>query len=458
MLTRRQLLQAGLLLTGSAAWPGCRLAPSVPPPLPPDLPRTTPWPEANAILAATSLPIFAETRFAVTDFGAVGDGRHDDTTAFLAAIAACHQAGGGHVTVPDGAWRVGALRLRSHVDLNLAAGATLLFSGDARQYPIVRTRYEGIECMNHSPMVYAFGEESVALTGRGTLDASATAEWNRGGDRELLESLVARGVPPEERRVAGRLRVAFVEPHASRRVLISGVRLLGTRFWQLHPTLCTDVTIEGVTTTAAPFAGTDGCDPESCDQVVIRSSTLAAGDDNIALKSGRDDDGRRVNVPCQNVVILNCQGEGPYAFLACGSEQTGGIQHVYAYNNWTYGHGVAAALRIKTNPRRGGFTRNVNVDTFRGTGFSDAVIDVTLSYGGKAGAHPPSVSDLDLSRFDVAGAPYVLRLSGLPNHPIAGVRIRDSRFSDIHSPQPRTGDTLDVAWSNVTINGHPVRG
>jgi polygalacturonase len=453
VLSRREFL----LVCGAAALPGCRLAPSKPPPLPLDLPDRTPWPEANAILDGTALPAFPDADFPVTDFGAIGDGRFDDSAAFAGAIAACSQAGGGHVQVPDGRYRVGAIRLLSDVDLHLAAGATLQFSGDASQYPLVLTRFEGIECMNRSPMIYAIGAENLALTGDGTLDASGTSSWNQGNDRSLLEAMVARGTPPEERLVAGRLRVAFVEPYRCQRVLISGVRLVGTRFWQLHPTLCSDVTVDGVTTTAQSFGTTDGCDPESCERVVIRRCTLASGDDLIAIKSGRDDDGRRVNVPSRDLVIMNCQGEGPNAFIACGSEQTGGIENVYAYNNWTFGHGVAAALRVKTNSRRGGFTRNVNVDTFHGRGFVDAVIDVTLRYGGQSGNYPPAIGDLKVSHFDVAAAPFVLNLRGLSNDPIVGVSVRDSRFSDIDFLAMAVEDANDIEWSNVTVNGQLVR-
>ncbi len=344
MWSRRQLLQAGLLAAGAAALPACRFFSASPlsmtPAFPSGLPTTTPWPEANAILARVVVPKFADATFSVGDFGARGDGRFDNTAAFADAIAACQRAGGGHVTVPPGRFIVGAIRLRSGVDLNLAAGCTLAFSGDASKYPIVLTRYEGIECMNRSPMIYAHGESDLGLTGAGTLDASATAEWNHGRDREkILETMVAAAVPVEDRNVAGRLRATFVEPYACNNVLISGVTLTGSRFWQIHPTLCHNVTVDGVTTSAASFGTTDGCDPESCDGVVIKRCTLAAGDDNIAIKSGRDADGRRLAAPSQNIVIMNCQAEGPDAFVACGSEQSGGIQNVFIYNNWSYGRG-----------------------------------------------------------------------------------------------------------------------
>jgi polygalacturonase len=355
------------------------------------------------------------------------------------------------VRVPAGDWLVGALRLRSNVDLHLDSAATLRFSGDYKQYPSVLTRYEGIECVNRSPMIYAFGETNVALTGAGVLDASGTI-WNSGADRAALEALVARGLPPEQRDVSGTLRTSFVQPYRCTNVLIQGVTLIGARFWQLHPTSCANVTIDGVTTTVSA-TNSDGCDPECCDGVVIKHSTLASGDDNIAIKSGRDADGRRVNVPCRNLVIINCQAEGRFGFLTIGSEQTGGVENVYAYNNWTYGQGVGQALWIKSNSRRGGFTRNVNVDTFTGANLRSGVAAVTMSYESQSGSYPPAFSDIKLSNVRVAGAPVVLDLQGLAGDPISGFSLRDSAFIDIGDAANRVSNVEGLDISNVTING-----
>jgi polygalacturonase len=401
-------------------------------------------------------PSFPNATFSLTDFGARGDGRADNTGAFQSAIAACSGSGGGQVTVPAGVWLTGAIRLRSNVNLNLASGATILFSGDARLYPPVLTRYEGIECTNRSPMVYALDETNIALTGSGTLDASWTADWNTGSDRAgVLEPMVAKGLPPSERVVVGRLRSSFVEPYRCASVLIEGVKLVGARFWQLHPTLCTDVTIENVTTSVSG-ENTDACDPESCDRVVVRHCTLASGDDNLALKSGRDDDGRRVGVACRNVVMMNCQAEGRFGFLTCGSEQTGGIENVYAFNNWTYGHGVGSALWIKSNSQRGGFTRNVRLAAFKGSRLGSAVLAATMTYGDQSGGWLPLFDDIQLADVIVASAPMVVDLQGLAADPIGSVLVTDSVFTGISGPVARIQNAAPVSWSNVTVNGRGI--
>src|SRR6266511_4231964 len=163
-------------------------------------PGELPWDAAKTIVAETALPMIP-----------------------AAAIDACSAAGGGHVIVPSGTYVTGAIRLKNNVDLHLNSGAVLKFSGDASKFPTVLTRYEGIECMNRSPMIYALGQHDISVTGSGTLDAANTSSWNKGNDRSFLEAWVAEGRPVSERIVPGSghsLRSSFVEPYNCDRVLI----------------------------------------------------------------------------------------------------------------------------------------------------------------------------------------------------------------------------------------------
>jgi len=460
--TRRDVLRGGLALASAGTAARCAYRGSRPPPLPDRLPDATPWPEANAVIARTVVPTFPAATFAIDDHGAggavvaVGDGRTDATAAIARTIAACRAAGGGRVLVPPGTWLTGAIRLLDGVDLHVERGATLLFSDDQALYPPVLTRHEGIECVNRSPMIYAHGAVGVAVTGAGVLDASRTAAWNRGGPRAgILDPMVARGVPAGQRSVVGRLRTSFVQTYACRNVLVQGVTLRGACFWQIHPVLCTDVTVDGVTTEAAG-ANTDGCNPDSCARVIIKRCTLGSGDDNIALKSGRDDDGRRVATPCEDVVIMNCQAEGRFGFLCIGSEQTGGIRNVYAFNNWTYGRGVGSMLWIKSNSRRGGYTRNVRIDRFEGAGFRHAVVEITMAYEGQRGDALPAFDGIHLSNLRVSGAPLPFDLQALAASPLGSLTVRDAQFLDMASPRSRLLHAPAVTAENVTINGKAV--
>jgi polygalacturonase len=448
-VTRRQVLAMGLGTGGLWALGGGRSAVA-------EAARArTPWPEADAILAATRLPDIPDALVDVRDLGARGDGRTDDTDALRRAIESCHTSGGGHVVVSPGTYLTGAIELKSQVDLHLEAGASLRFSGDARRYPTVLTRYEGIECMNRSPMIYANGAHDIALTGRGTLDAELTASWNTGADRAYLETLVANGVDPSGRVIPGSgraLRTSFVQPYACDRVLIEGVTLRNARFWQLHPTLCTNVVVDGVTTRARE-GNTDGCDPESCDHVVIRGCDLGAGDDCIAIKSGRDADGRRIATPSQNIVIADCALRGKWGAIACGSEQTGGIRGVYAHRCTVAGGRYV--LYVKSNSQRGGSTRDVHLDRIVAHDQTEAFAAAMMDYDGQTGDHPPSFGDFSITMSVGFRAPRVLQMSGLPGHPIAGLTVEDCRFARIDDDDLLT-DVVDVRVARVEIDGASV--
>jgi polygalacturonase len=422
-------------------------------------PGDLPWAEARAIVAATKVPVFPNANFDVSDYGAKGDGTTDNTSAFEKAILACGAAGGGHVIVPSGTYVTGAIYLKSNVDLHLESGATLKFSGDVSKYPTVLTRYEGIECMNHSPMIYSYGERNIALTGNGTLDAAGTSSWNTGSDRAYLEDLISQGVTdPHKRVVPGSghsMRSTFIEPYNCDTVLIQGVTLKNPVFWQLHPTLCRSVTVDQVTTDpSTAHSNTDGCDPESSDHVVIKNCTLGAHDDNISIKSGRDEDGRRVNVPSQNIVIFGCVMNGNWGAVTCGSELTGGIRNVYAYKCTVTG-ATKFALYVKSNTLRGGSAENVNLDGFSGT-FDRAFGFVTMTYNNQTGSHPPAFGPFAITRSSSTRAPIVFDVSGLSGDHVRGFGVGDCAFNGVTDPTNTFSDVDWVTFAKVTINGKPV--
>ncbi|WP_203935585.1 glycoside hydrolase family 28 protein [Planosporangium mesophilum] len=455
-MSRRQVLIGGLGVAGAVA--------ATVPARPASARSTTvavsaadlPWPHARAIVAETVVPSFPPVTFDVTAFGAKNDGTTDNTAAFRRAIEVCNAAGGGTVLVPPGTYLTGAIRLRSNVNLRLA-GATLMFSGDESRYPVVLTRYEGIECMNRSPMIYAYGERNIALTGDGTLDAAATSSWNKGSDRAWLETQVSK--PPQQRVVPGSghaMRSAFVEPYHCRNVLIQGVTLRNSMFWQIHPTLCRNVTVDGVSTDpSTAHNNTDGCDPESCDHVVIRNCDLGAHDDNVAIKSGRDADGRRVDVPCQNIVVFGCQMNGNWGAITCGSEQTGGIRNVYAYRNALVG-ATKFALYVKSNTQRGGFSQNINLDSFSGT-VNRAYAYVTMTYNGQTGSYPPAFGPFTITNSSSSSAPRVFDVSGLPSDHVRGFAVSNCDFNGVADPSNAFNHVDGVVFNDVKINGRTVQ-
>jgi polygalacturonase len=416
-----------------------------------------PWQAARDIVNGIATTSFPDATFDVTKFGAKADGKTDNTAAFAAAISACNKAGGGHVVVPSGTFVTGAVYLKSNVDLHLNSGATLKFSGDESKYPAVLTRYEGIECMNHSPMIYAFGEKNIALTGSGTLDAGGTSSWNKGSNRAYLEGLISKGVTdPRKRNAIGHgLRSTFVEPYNCDRVLISGVKLKNPMFWQLHPTLCTNVIVDGVTTDpSTAHSNTDGCDPESTRGIVIRNCTLGAHDDNIAIKSGRDADGRRVNVPTRDVVIYNCLMNGNWGAVTCGSEITGGVQNVYAYKCNIVG-ATKFALYVKSNTQRGGGAQNVNLDSITGAPVRSYVF-LTSTYNGQTGSHPPAWGPFSITNSSCTKTPKVFDVSGLSDDHVKGFTVNNCTFNGVSNTTNTWKNVDGRSFTNVKINGKTV--
>src|SRR5512136_2656639 len=241
-----------------------------------------PWARLPGILARIQPPVFPARDFRITDYGAVGDGVTDASGALKTAIEACHRAGGGRVIVPPGEFLTGPIRLLSNVNLHISAGATLRFSTDPSHYlPVVFTRWEGVELMNYAPLVYAFEQKNVAITGSGTLDGQADAAhwwpWKAasGGqsqkpDRARLFQQAQEGVPPEQRVFgAGHyLRPPFLQLYRCTNVLIEGVTIRNSPFWVIHPVLSSNVVVRGVSVLSLG-PNNDGCDPESSSDVLI---------------------------------------------------------------------------------------------------------------------------------------------------------------------------------------------
>ena len=408
------------------------------------------WSQVPVILQRIVAPQFPARDFVITDYGAVADGKTDCTAAISNAIADCVKAGGGHVVIPAGEFLTGAIHLKSNVDLHLAAtNSVLKFSTDPKAYlPAVFTRFEGIECYNYSPLIYAFGQKNVAVTGDGTLDGQADdSNWlawkgRKGGTnnqnvaRKRLDQMNNDNVPVDQRRFGegDYLRPNFIQFNRCENVLIEGVKIRRSPMWEIHPLLCTNVTVRGVDI-FSHGANNDGCDPESCRDVLIENCVFDTGDDCIAIKSGRNNDGRRVGVPSENLVIRNCTMRDGHAGTAIGSEISGSCSNVFVENCEMSSPNLVCALRLKSNAVRGGvlqniFMRNVNVGRV-----ADSVLQIDFLYEeGAKGGFKPVAKNVVMENITVAQTPRVLNVRGFPAADISGVRIYNSSFKQIRKP------------------------
>jgi polygalacturonase len=405
------------------------------------------WAEVPEILDRIRAPSFPAREFVITEFGAVGDGKSDCTAAIDKAIEACHKAGG-KVVVPEGEFFTEAIHLKSDVELHLERNATLKFATDPKGYlPVVLTRFEGMECYNYSPLIYAFEQENVAVTGEGTLDGQASDEnwwqWkggrgaregepNQKSARDKLGKMVDENVAIEKRQFGegAYLRPSFVEFNRCRNVVVEGVRIRRSPMWELHPLLCTNVTVRRVNIDSHG-PNNDGCDPESCRDVLIEDCVFNTGDDCIAIKSGRNNDGRRFGLPSENVVIRHCTMKDGHGGVVIGSEISGGCRNVFAEDCTMDSPNLERVLRLKSNAVRGGVIENIFMRNIRVGQVKDAVLQVDFVYEeGPNGPHKPIARNIVMEKITVEHTPRVLNVVGFPGAEIAGVRIYDSTFND----------------------------
>ncbi|HMC61603.1 MAG TPA: glycoside hydrolase family 28 protein [Candidatus Solibacter sp.] len=434
---------------------------------------TDPWAAFPDLLKRIQPPSFPDRDFDVTRYGAKDGGKVDNTPAFQKAIETANAAGGGRVVVPAGVWLTGAIHLKSNVNLFVAADATVRFNPDPRLYPMVLTRFEGMECMNFSPFVYALGQRNIAITGGGTLDGQAGCEhwwpWSGkarcgapagGADqkkaRAALMDLAERGVPVEKR-VMGEgsyLRPMFVQPYRCANVLIEGVTIANSPMYELHPVLSKNVTVRHVTV-VSHGPNNDGCDPESCADVLIDGCVFDTGDDCIAIKSGRNADGRRLNTPSENIVVQGCTMKDGHGGVTLGSECSGGIRNVYAQDCRMDSPSLDRVLRIKTNAIRGGAIEHVYMRNVEAGQVAGAAIDIDFYYEeGEKGAFPPVVRDIEVVNLTCRKSKSALSLRGFKSAPIRNVRLRNCKFEQVAAPnvvENVEGLTMDA----VTINGRP---
>jgi unsaturated rhamnogalacturonyl hydrolase len=418
----------------------------------------------SGVVARIDPPHFPAREFSIADFGAKAN--VDCTEALARAISSCHAAGGGHVVVPAGLWLTGAVHLLSHVDLHLAEGATLQFSPDpARYLPVVLTRFEGIECMNYSPLIYALEQEDVAVTGRGALDGSASAStwwaWNskskeeparQVADRRQLDQQGTDGVPVPER-IYGEghyLRPNFIQFYRCKNVLIEGVTIVNSPMWEIHPVLSTNVTVRQVSIHSLG-TNNDGCDPESCRDVLIEGCVFETGDDCIAVKSGRNNDGRRVGTPCENVVVRHCTMKDGHGGVTMGSEVSGGIHNVFVSDCTMDSPNLERAFRFKSNAVRGGTIENVRFRNVKIGRVARAVLSVEFDYEeGANGPYKPVLRGVDIENVNSDSSGSVAVITSFPGATIENVRMKDCVFRGVERADVLT-HAGSLTLENVTI-------
>lgn len=431
------------------------------------------------ILAQIKQPVFKTTTYNIADFGAIAN---DSTVlnheAINRAIVTCSLNGGGTVLVPAGTWHTGPITLKSHVNLHLEEGAVLLFTTDTKYFPTVLTRWEGVDCYNLQPLVYAYGETDIAVTGKGTIDGAGTNDtwwkkcgaphfgWKEGDisqkiGRPKLLQWNNENTPVTERVLTASdgMRPQLINFYLCENVLIEGVTLLRSPFWVIHPLLCENLTVRDVKMINDGPNG-DGCDPESCKNVLIENCFFNTGDDCIAIKSGRNNDGRRWNRPSENMIVRNCEMKNGHGGVVVGSEITGGYRNLFVENCQMDSPELDRVVRIKTNTLRGGLIENIYVRNIEVGECKIAVFSVNLSYDAKEvgeRGYLPMVRNVYLDNINCQKSQHGIWLNGLDEQVnIQNINLKNCSFSNVEKGNFVQGKIGSVQFDNLKINGKSV--
>jgi polygalacturonase len=406
----------------------------------------------------------------ITDVGAVADGKTLATDAIRKAIDECAAAGGGVVQIPAGEYLTGPIHFKSNITLQVDEGATVKFTTDRSQYPIVRTRYEAVDIMNFSPLIYAYQCQNIRITGKGTLDGQGQEWWawarsnsaraaatppagqpgaapargansgqGMGPDASGRALMLAytndrEGKYPLEQRVFGDkvpgMRPCFIEPYECKNVVIEGVTVKQSPFWTIHPLYSENVTVRNCVI-IGNGPNTDGCDPDSCKTVLIENVDFTTGDDCIAIKSGRDGDGIRRNAPCENITIRNCTMKGGHGAITMGSETSAFIRNVFAENCKV--DGPDSAIRLKTTRGRGGGIENVFVRNVTTNKTLRYAITIDMMYSRTQPAPKsettPEIRNVYIDGFTCEQSPQAIYIMGLEESPVENVTLKNIKVT-----------------------------
>ncbi|WP_114792050.1 glycoside hydrolase family 28 protein [Niabella yanshanensis] len=454
--------------------------------------------QTNWILPRVAATKFKPVNYSITKYGAVPDGHQLNTRSIQNAIDDCSKKGGGTVLVPSGLWLTGPIVLKSNVNLNLSVGATLLFTKDKTQYPLVKANWEGYDQMRNQSPISAEGATNIAITGKGIIDGNGDG-WRMVKKDKLTESqwrkLVASGgvvskdgrlwmpsegfakgqdmkdpgrITPDRDEAHYRSIKDFLRPNLlvltkCDKILLEGVTFQNSPAWNLHPLMSSNITVRNIQVKNPWYAQNgDGIDLESCRNVLIENSVFDVGDDGLCIKSGRDADGRARAMPTRDVIIRGCTVYASHGGFVVGSEMSGGAKNIYVSNCTFVGSDIG--LRFKTTRGRGGIVENIFIkDIYMKDIPGDAVLFDMYYMGndpvpmeGEKRELPkvqmlpvdettPQFRNINISNVYCNGAKKAIFIRGLPEMHVKNIKIENSVFqSDIGVDiQEASGITLN---------------
>jgi DNA sulfur modification protein DndE len=447
------------------------------------------------------LPEIPDRLFMVTDFGACGDGLTDNTESFRQAIAACSAAGGGKVIIPRGIWLTGPLTLVSRMELHVEEGALVKFSRVFDDYPLLDSSYEGRAAVRCQSPLDGDGLEHVAITGGGVFDGNGDAwrpvlrskltekEWQRfvrsGGvvdvagevwwpsesamnGRAMNDRLHSQNVEDIEayRGIRDYLRPNLMSMRNSRRILLDGPTFQNSAAWCLHPWVCDHVTIRDITVRNPWYSQNgDGLDIESCRYVRVVGGKFDVGDDAICLKSGKDEAGRALGKPSEDIEVRNCTVYHGHGGVVIGSEMSGGVRRVSVADCLFIGTEIG--LRFKSARGRGGVVEDIDIQRIWMSGIEEDAISFHMFYQGKSGTGAgedemkevtegtPIFRRISIADVVCDGADTALIANGLPEMPLEELAIRNYKVTAKNGLVCNYADKLLLEQIEVQLEVEP---
>lgn len=414
----------------------------------------------NQILKNIKAPEFKNAGYNITAFGAVADGKTDTKAILDKVINLCSTSGGGQVIIPKGSFFMdGPIVLKSHVNLHFEDGAEVIFSVDETKFlPAVISLWEGTELYNYCPLIYAYQCSDIAITGNGKINGSASknfAKWRpqRSAEQNQLRQMGSDDVPVYKRvfGAGSHLPPDMIQLFGCKNVLIDGISISDAPYWVIHPVLCNNVTVQNVKINSRNL-NNDGCDPESCTNVLIQGCNFTVGDDGIAIKAGRDQDGWRIGQPTENVIVRNCVFNSKTNGLCIGSEMAAGVRNVYMYNVEI--KKCLSAIYFKSNLDRGGFIENIHVHDVHCDSARSAFIRFENNYHGSRGGHYPTLFTnytIENVSCDYSGEVGIYAV-GIEGHALNNIFLK--KVSIIKTPKTQIIDNVkNLVYDRVFING-----
>ncbi|QRX64943.1 glycoside hydrolase family 28 protein [Dysgonomonadaceae bacterium zrk40] len=449
-----------------------------------------------------SPPTFPDYSVSVADFGGVGDGTSLNTGAFAKAMDHLSSRGGGRLIVPAGVWFTGPIVLQSNINLHLDDRSIILFSPDKDLYPLVETSFEGLDTRRCQSPIWGKDLQNIAITGNGVIDGNGhywrplkkekvtERQWQRAtsqggvfkrddywmpsaaylhGDT-ISDMNVPRNLQSEEEWLALRdfLRPVMVSLQSCKDVFLQGVIFQNSAAWNIHPLMCENVIIDGIQVRNPSFAQNgDGIDLESCRNSLIVNSSFDVGDDAICIKSGKDEDGRRRNMPAENLIVDNCTVFKGHGGFVVGSEMSGGVKNISVSNCQFLGTDVG--LRFKSRRGRGGVVENIYISDISMFDIATEPLLFNLYYGGKSAVESledgdqvpqedflptvdettPVFRNIFVERITCRNARRAMYFHGLPEQNIENIHIED------YVVHAREGaeliDSEDITLKNIQI-------